>query len=193
MKTITKNLILTFCLFTLSFLGCKAQTVIPIETFYASPRNITKGDYIKDVNGILNKYIVVWSGVYENKNFVFEVKKSTLTNNGFTRDLLYMRYRITDSTGNEIINTLSLPDNSYYTIEGLRLDVDGDYWLYYQGYDSNCGQSGQVLIHTIPEKNNQSMMLRLLPDRGDVLSDCPNETEITQLLPTKTFIILTKQ
>ena len=190
MKT-TKTTLCIF-IFTLIIISCKAQTVIPVEKFHNYPENIKKGDYIKDVNGVLNKFTGVWEGIYNNRNFLFNIKKKTLQHYGFTEDLLLMRYRITDSAGKETINTLALPDSSLYVIGGIKMDEDGDYRLFYQGYESECGQKGEVIIH-VRKINNQEQMSFYLEPMRDLIdpADCPNET--TQLLPTEEAIILTKQ
>src|SRR3712207_4180105 len=163
MKRVTTNIVLSLCLYMASLLGCNAQTIIPIESFHAYHKNLKVGDYIKDVNGVLNKYVGIWTGTYKNKKFTYDIKKGTETYNGHTDDLLYMRYRITDSAGHEIINTLALPDSSLYTIKGLKMDKDGKYLLFYQGYDSDCGQSGDIALRILSEKDNKKMYFVYVP------------------------------
>lgn len=189
MTSIYRKTILIFSVLISTFIGCNAQHIIPTESFYSYGKNLVDGDYIKDVNGVLNKYVGTWSGTYENNKFTFEIKKSTLTHNGYTRDLLYVKYQILDINGKEVINTLSLSDDNFYTIKGLKMDKDGWYKLIYQGYESDCGQIGQVAISMVPGKDNRLMYLILDPDMDMI--NCSQVAK--QLLPTKTPIVLTKQ
>ena len=52
MKTI--KIILCTTLFTLFIFSCKAQTIISTENFHSYGKNLKQGDYIKDVNGVLD-------------------------------------------------------------------------------------------------------------------------------------------
>ncbi len=190
MKTI--KIILFIGLFTLFIFSCKAQTIIPVEEFHSYGKGLKGGDYIKDINGVLDKYVGVWQGTHNNHNFLFNIKKTTLHKYGFFEDLLLIRYRITDAQGNEIINTLSLPDESIYVIEGIKMDEVGDYRLFYQGYESDCGQCGEIIIHAFMDSNPNKLLLILIPMRDMIdPTDCPNGT--TQLLPTEPGITFTKQ
>ena len=191
----TKKSILCTILFTLFIFSCKGQTIIPTEKHINYINNhikITPDSYIKDVNGVLNKFIGLWKGTYNNQNFLFDIRKTTDEFLKIKNDILTIRYRITDSAGKEIINTLALPDSSLYVIGGLYLAGNGGYRLFYQGYESECGQKGEVIIH-VREINNQEQMSLYLEPMRDLIdpADCPNET--TQLLPTEEAVILTKQ
>jgi len=190
MKPMIKKTVAILCLLIASLLECNAQTIIPVETFYSYNKDLKAGDYIKDINGVLNKYVGVWTATYENKKFTFDIKKATVTHYGHTDDLLYMRYRITDSAGHEIINTLSLPDSSLYVIEGMKMDKDGNYFLFYQGYESDCGQHGDIALRILPEKDNKAMYFVYAPDR-DIIFGCDKEAE--QLFPVEKSFMLTKQ
>ncbi len=190
MKTI-KTFIFT-SIFTLFIFSCKAQTVIPVEEFHSYGNNLEDGDYIKDVNGVLDKYVGIWKGLYDNHFFLFDIRKSTDEFLNIKNDILTIRYSITDTEGKEIINTLSLPDESYYVISGLHMDKDGEYRLFYQGYESNCGQCGEIILHAITDTSIHKLILMLVPMR-DMIDpvECPNGT--TQLLPTKIGMYLLKQ
>lgn len=190
MKTI--KIILFISLFTLYVYSCKAQTIIPTENYHSYNQDLKDGTYIKDVNGVLNKFVGKWNGNYNNYNFLFDIRKSTDEFLNIKNDILTIRYRITDVQGNEIINTLSLPDESYYVIYGLNMDKDGNYRLFYQGYESECGQKGEVIIHAYTDSNPNKLLLILIPMRDMIdATDCPNGT--TQLLPTEPNVIFTKQ
>ena len=73
-----KNKITILMLFII-IASCKAQSILPIEKVIdyrnsktGIPQNITQ---IKDVNGLLNKFIGVWKGTYNNKNYEFYIYK----------------------------------------------------------------------------------------------------------------------
>lgn len=165
-KTIT--LVLVF----LSF-NCKAQHIIPIEDV-VNYRNTTDGllgdkDYVyaKDVNNLLNKFVGTWKGEYESKNYEFKVIKITEDRDEVKEDLLLMRYKITNSFGVIIENTINLPNESVYIIRGDYLAKSGSYVLNYLGFNAKCGQNGTIFISV----NNNKMDLFLSVD-GETYIEC---------------------
>jgi hypothetical protein len=68
MKKITIISLLIF-----SIVSCKSQ-VLPLENAYVYIENQDVGipdniNYVKDVNNLLDKFIGIWLGTHENKNF----------------------------------------------------------------------------------------------------------------------------
>lgn len=117
-----KSILLGFILF--STLSCKAQ-IIPIEskknyigTGISLPDNVT---YIKDVNNILDRYVGIWKGDYDGKNYQLIITKYINTYNGIMEDCLLMRYLITGVNGAIIEDTRILSDNSPYVVESRYL------------------------------------------------------------------------
>lgn len=188
-----KILILGFII--LLNLSCKAQ-ILPVENKInyinsenGIPKNIT---YIKDVNNTLDKYVGIWKGTYNNKNYEFRILKITNKPGRITEDRLMMRYVISDSNGTIIEDTRALPDTSPYVIEGNYWEKSS-YFLYYIGKESLCGQIGHIIIDMQPNSNNKVMGLLFLPQKESLPSvkDCPNGPA-TQIMPINN-LILTKQ
>lgn len=181
-------------LLTLSVISCKAQNILPIEdvvNYHNSetgiPQSITQ---IKDVNGLLNKFIGTWKGTYNNKTYEFRVTKHTRQSStrNLSEEQLLIRYKITDTNNTIIEDTTILPNDSMFVIKGSYYDTtDGGYVLYYQGKDYKCGQNGNVFISTYGT-NDSKLQLFLAVD-GEMY-DCT--TPAQQILPTKSME-LTKQ
>ncbi len=176
----------------LSMLGSKAQTILPIEeqvdyrdSEEGIPETIT---YIKDVNGLLEKYVGTWKGTYQGKTYEFIVDKVTEDVYGTLFDLLQIRYKITDSSG------AIAADNTWDTtgdsaIKGAYLAKTKTYYvLDYYGFEGRCGENGYVLIEVFGANNDQ--MKLFLEVQGERAHDCTETAE--QVLPTES-ITLTKQ
>src|SRR5690606_10439727 len=127
--------------------------IIPIEneiTYRNNETEVPNGTYWKDVNNLFDKYLGTWVGTYNNKNYEFVVSKYTESFLGITKDRLIIKYKITDSNGNVIINTLNVPHDDMLVIEGNYLDENGEtYHLDYAGENFVCGQNGYVLIAVV--------------------------------------------
>lgn len=196
-----KLILVAFITFTL---GCRAQQpplqqIIPVENiigYVNNDANIPDGIYFKDVNHLLDKYVGTWVGTYDNKTYEFQVVEFTDNYLGITEDILLMRYKITDANGNEIVNTLNLPNTSSYVISGKYLTENAhSYAMRYRGYESECGQKGTVFIE-IEATNPNVMELFYGPQYEWIDSvECPNGVA-NQVFPTfddQAYLILTKQ
>lgn len=177
-------------------ISCKAQQIVPIEKVidYRNTENgIPDGVYLKDVNGLLNKYIGIWKGTYENKNYSFVITTFKHDYLGISEDKLAIRYLITDTQGAVIEDTRSLPDTSIYVIKGDYFSKNLNYYMSnYIGKDSKCGQYGVVYITNVKD-TDQQITLYLSPDKV-LLNEykCPSGI-IKHILPVKEAMFLTKQ
>lgn len=185
--------IITILTITLISVSCKAQSILPIEdvvnyrdTETGIPKNITQ---IKDVNGLLNKFIGVWKGTYNNKKYEFRIVKNTRQSKtrNLTEERLLVRYKITNNVGTVIEDTTTLPNDSWYIIKGSYYDKDDGYILYYQGKKYQCGQNGNVFISTYGINDNKLQLF--LAVTGDIMGDCPNGLA-QQILPTKSMELI---
>lgn len=177
------NKVLILCIL-LATMSCKAQLIalppgtIPIENYnsFANAHDgIPDGTYLKDVNHVLDKYLGIWSGSYDGKEYELQILKSMKSYLGTKTDLLLIHYKITDNTGNVIINTLELPDNSIYVIEGLNFVGDNAeiYKADYQSNQSTCGDSGTLYLE-ITNSSETQMSLYIIPDEAIYSDDeCP--------------------
>ncbi|PWB23082.1 DUF6705 family protein [Flavobacterium sp. HTF] len=173
-------------------LSVKAQQIIPVEKmieYRDSDTQIPDGAYLKDINGLLDKYLGTWKGIYENKNYTFIITKVKHKLINISADELFIRYLITTTTGSILEDTRNLPDTNPLVIEGDYISKSkGYYTLNYFGKNTTCGQSGVVFISTT--KDNKQMKLFLSPDQDFLDSKCSKVAD--QILPT-TSMYLTKQ
>ncbi|WP_166924645.1 DUF6705 family protein [Flavobacterium poyangense] len=184
-----KKITILACLIIIT-LSCKGQQIIPLEKlieYRDTEADIVDGTYLKDINGLLDKYLGTWKGNYDNINYTFIFTKNKSEIRGLFIDQLYVRYLITTTTGNVIEDTRSLPNADVLIIKGDYISKSlGYYVLNYFGKNTECGQSGEVFISTT--KDNKQMKLFLAAYQGIIDgSKCPKVTE--QILPTKSMFL----
>ncbi|MCD9575635.1 DUF6705 family protein [Flavobacterium soyae] len=178
-------------------LSCKAQQVIiPVEKaieYRDADQSIPDGTYLKDVNGLFNKYLGIWKGTIDNKNYTFVISKYKHDFLGISKDKLLIRYLITTSSGTVIEDTRSLPDNSSYVIKGDYFNKTASYYVSsYMGKNADCGQSGNVFIANT--KLPTQIKLFLIPDKVMInIQNCPGQKVADKLLPVENEVLLTKQ
>ncbi|MCV9934691.1 hypothetical protein OIU80_20615 [Flavobacterium sp. LS1R47] len=176
-------------------LSCKAQSTVPIEKLAeylrvegGIPESVT---YLKDVNGIRDKYVGTWRGNYNGKNYELVFSKVTTKTSRTTQDGLIMRYLITDTSGAVLEDTRTEPDDSPYTAESSYFDKTY-FVLTYEGRQTQCGQGGQLFVLSTKNTNNTAIELFLTPRQDFIIEqNCPNGAA-PQLFP-KIKMTLTKQ
>ncbi len=186
-----KNTLIFLGIMLIISLSCKAQ-IIAVEDFPDYNKDLEDGAYIKDINNVLDKYTGTWAGHQNDTIYQFVVDKYTDIDERlkYTHDRLIIKYKITNSDGEVIEDTTNLPDESTLVMFGRYLSKQGQYVLYYQGSNSDCGQNGDVFLSVL-DRNSNKMNLSLSVD-GEVWFDCTTGPA-EQVLPTGKGIILTKQ
>ncbi len=159
--------------------SCKAQ-IIAVEDYKNYDMDLEDGAYIKDVNNVLTKFVGIWKGTYQSKNFEFRIIKETINYLGIKEDALFMRYKITDSNGNVIEDVLSLPNDDGYVMQNGYVSETGSYVFSYIGRDMACGQNGWVFagLYGVDNKNMQLF----LAVKGENYPEC-NTGTAEQILP----------
>ncbi|PQJ31410.1 hypothetical protein BST92_05510 [Nonlabens arenilitoris] len=179
----------------------KAQDVImSLDTFtiYADddgssiPDDIT---YIKDVNNRLDPFVGTFTGIYAGKIYTFVISKYKDPSDGVAIDVLNIKYKIEDSNGVSLAQTLNIPDKSY-DITGQRFTSEGFYTATYVGFDG-CAQAGtfsMVLSDTtnLPTITPNQLTVYLDPARELLTNDeCPNGAS-PHIFPTNEHFVLTR-
>ncbi len=177
-----KNILLSL-LFVLVW-NIKAQQIEPLENLMNYQGEITAGTYFKDVNHLLDKYIGIWTGTYNGITVEFHVTKTTeviISGITYSKDVLIIRYKVTDSSGVILADTTNTPNDNIYLISGLWITSNHLYYqLNYSGYSlEKCSPLGVLSIKTV--NNDLQMKVRLLVDyveEQDPLSGgCSGEEE----------------
>ncbi|MDA9339550.1 hypothetical protein N9Q68_01110, partial [Polaribacter sp.] len=171
----------------LTTLSCRAQ-IIAVEDFENYNQELSEGTHVKDVNNLLDKYVGTWKGTYDSKNYEFMIIKYTRTSNNrnLKFDKLLMRYKITDSSNNIIVNTLDLPNGDIYIVRGSYLSSSGGYKLSYQGLDAECGQNGTIYISAYGA-NHTKLQLFLMVS-GEI-HDC-SSGNAEQIMPMESMELI---
>ncbi|MBS3737741.1 MAG: hypothetical protein KGY51_01940 [Psychroflexus sp.] len=193
-----KNLF--FILLTMCVYGISAQIqqagIVPLEEYYTykTQDNLKLSDvtYFKDINNLLDPYVGVWAGSYDNKTLNLEISKQENILNAFiSYDKLLIKYKITDSNGQDLVNTLNMFDSYRYHMTGKFFNSDASIYLVsYEGLEHECNQKGTVLLELL---DSNTMTLWVIGDRDLVLGDCPDGN--IHILPTEeaNAVVLNKQ
>lgn len=155
-----------------------AQTIMPLENFKPNldnwegvPDEVT---HIKDVNNLLNKFVGTWVGMHNNKNYEFRIIKVTGELIKTAIDQLQIFYKVEDSNGNIIENTIPLmPDYQnngadliddiprHMIIRGSYFWDSNIYMLDYYGRYGSCGQKGTINISADPNGGNNPQSISI--------------------------------
>ena len=181
----------------LSSLYSKAQVIMSIEE-YNKCKSTTCGqtpDYVKDINGTLNKYVGTWKGTDDNKTYEIIVTKFTRNRNIMNlrivkSDELLIRYKITDSKGTVLVDTRSFADDNPYVIKGLGFTEEGSYQLSFTGIDNNLKNDGDILLRVY----NGQLRFLFNPEPKVIFGNPPNYfPNKPYTFPREKSILLTKQ
>ena len=133
-----KNIYLIFSI--LLFASCKAQNypvlrTVSIEQSLDENYNELNGDYIKDINNLLDSYVGTWK--YENNNILFIIKIRkveqfiTIYNDGSYefRDELLVNYKFVKN-GVTLVDNLNEPTiNTFHNVGNIVGKKYGSYWF----------------------------------------------------------------
>ena len=163
------------------------------EQFYTQVQGIT---HIKDVNGVLNKFIGTWKGAFDGKQLEIVIKKYILDYSRYVNkdyhsgsllwDQLVLKHKLTDQNGVVLANTLNLPDNDEYVMFKDAYHDSYTYAFNYFGKDYKCGDNGYVFIFI----QDSTKAHFVYSHKGSQDPDCTNA--VGPVFP-KTTIVLTKQ
>ncbi|MBS3737739.1 MAG: hypothetical protein KGY51_01930 [Psychroflexus sp.] len=193
-----KNLLLF--LFTMCVYGISAQIqqagVVPLEEYYnyKTDDNLKLSDvnYFKDINNLLDPYVGVWAGNYDGKTLTLHISiQEDVFGVRISFDKLLIKYKITDSNGQDLVNTLNMFDTYRYHMRGKFFNSDASIYLVsYEGLEHECNQKGTVLLELL---DSNTMTLWVIGDRDLVLGDCPDGN--IHILPTEeaNAVVLNKQ
>ena len=176
----------------LGILSCKAQTISLDQLSQCKPtKNCPDYVYLKDTNNRLNKFVGTWKGTYsDGRSYELHfTKKENDYTFGKYWDVLKGRLLIKSSTGQELLNTLSVTDDNtsfsgFYFDENLK-----KYQLYYSG-NADCNDKGYVYV-SFPDPTNLTQMELVFVQDRDIIASCSNAYKT--VMPSGKKIILTKQ
>lgn len=161
-------------------------------TFYDQINGIR---HIKDVNGVLNKYVGTWKGSFDGKQLEIVFKKYTRDISEYIKeyhpepllwDQLIAKYKLTDQNGVVLVNTLGLSDDSSNVLYKYLFYDLNTYSLRYHGVNSECGDNGYIYLFY----QGSATIHLVYSFVGSVSPDCT--TVAVPSLPLTT-LVLTKQ
>ncbi len=198
-----KKIILLSCLLILS-IHLKAQILAVEElkettleeksSFYTQIQGIT---HIKDINGVLDKFVGTWKGAFDGKQLEVVISKKTIDYTKYIKhkrsepllwDQLLLRHKITDQNGEIIANTLGFPDDDEFIMFKDEYRNSYTYIFNYFGKNYKCGDNGDVWFFM--KKNNTEAYFSY-SYRGSQSFNCT--TSIGPVFPNDQGILLTKQ
>lgn len=174
--------------------------ILPVENLNevtGSFQQQTEGiRHIKDINGVLDKYVGTWRGTFNGKQIELVITRVTRDYTNYVQsyhqgsllwDELMVRHKITGLNGEIIQNTLNLPEDEPEVMMKHKFYDLNTYTFSYNGVHYECGDNGILFLWY---QNNNTLHLGYSL-RGYVASSCTNQVERT--LPLDDTVVLTKQ
>ena len=199
MKTL-KFKILLILLFSFCALTFNAQeTIVPLKLLNELDEDfiLDNNAYVKDINGLLNKFIGTWKSVFNGRSYEFTIQKHIDNKyvSEYKKDILIMSYHVKNNNNGNTISKNTIADsvnfNENPTIYGISLnDNINNYKFYYSGggQSSRCDRSGLIYVN-IKQNDLNSMSLYLDPSRNFFRSDlCPNGMA-PKIIPTNVILL----
>ncbi len=200
MKTIKQILLLAVCLVAISNESLAQRTIslrdfeILKHNYQTNPDTGDDGDditYVKDVNNELNKYVGVWKGSVNSRNYEIAFTKQTAykssPNQDAGIDLLKGLITVKNNSGGIIFTNANKAQN-LNGFTGVNFQTGTN--VYRMNFTGQCyNDSGQAFIELIPSTGKIILQYGILSDIQT--SDCP--AGFTPVLPTNAPLSLTKQ
>ncbi len=153
--------------------------------------------HIKDVNGVLDRFVGTWKGTFDGKRLEIVVKKYTRDISqavksyhpiGLKWDQLVLKHKITDQNGTVLYSTLNLGDDNPALMQKDEFRNSYTYTFHYDGKDYKCGDNGYVSFY-LKDNNTQGYFSYI--HRGAQSPSC--QTSVDPVFPNDQGILLTKQ
>ncbi|RZJ72056.1 MAG: hypothetical protein EOO47_22685 [Flavobacterium sp.] len=201
MKNIIKIAVILVSLATLNN-SCFAQRTISLRAFETLKNNYQNGNdtsddgeditYIKDIDNELDKFVGVWKGSINNRNYELSVIKRTSYKRYVDAeknwDLLKVWVTVKDNIGNVIFTNTNKPEKSNgFSGDNFQTGTN----IYRLNFTGNCyNDSGNAFLSINQTTGKMRLQYNILPDiKSD---DCPNG--FVPVLPTNDEgVTLTKQ
>lgn len=194
-----KNILLIILLF-FAGIACKAQT-IPVEGIeeYLVENNLPSvpdGAWIRDVNGLFDKFIGTWEVTHNNHIYTFYIIKKSVVSQSVQIDKLYMKYLITNLNGGVIVDTRDEVGNSIF---GTRFSDNLDNYVFaFSGEQRKCNNKGKMYLSYISSPGSfiQQIEIAAYYNQGVVGYDEECEGLVMEdepLFPLTNRLTLTKQ
>ena len=178
-------------------LSCKAQQIVPLNTYTNSIQN---NDYLKDSNNELDFFIGTYQTNYLGNTYTLYITKNIKqsffdgVSTNYFQDVLSMRYTIKNSSGQTIEDTQNItfaPNQDDFTIySAVNHDSSKFVGFNYGGIGCGIG-SGSIIFKQI---SGNQFSFKYKPGEYPYPFNCPNLTENDVKLPAVVDgIIFTKQ
>lgn len=169
------------------------RTIIPLYEYlnYKDNDNLSypENPYLKDIEGDLDKYLGNWKGTHDGNTFEFTITKVIdVFGENLYVDILVMRYKVTNASGEIIFDTYSKQRNSGLVPEGYFLARNRSYYcLNYEGENAGCG-SQMGWLYLKPNTSNPNQMELNYQPWGQTEPDCEEYSTI-EVFPLTTMAL----
>lgn len=138
--------------------------IIPLHSFLEYKHNkisIPKNAYFKDVESDLEKFTGSWKTESEGKIYEIIISKNTKSFDDRFFDELILKYKISYTTGTEIINTLNMNLSNSLVVRGYFLYPDkSSYCFNYVGNNSECGINMGWFYVSNPNNDSDKLLFK---------------------------------
>ncbi|MDQ8143812.1 DUF6705 family protein [Chryseobacterium sp. CFS15] len=186
-----KKIFFSFVL--IGIISCKAQqNPLPLNTWM---ENIPQGAYVKDLNNELSPYVGTYKATYQGNEITLfitkeENKLEELTNKYYYNDVLNVKYKIKNSSGQILQETQNGTTPNNIITSTRTKPSTGQIILYYEG--TNCGVGwGDIYLKKI--NNTQISWTYNAESTLITEQNCPGNPDKTVYLPQTKDLIFTKQ
>jgi len=186
-----KKIILS--IITLLCICMKAQTM----SLSAYVGQIPNGAYLKDLDNTLPLFAGIWNSNFEGKQIILNISDKVenhplkLLNNNYYSDVLFMRYTVKDSAGNQLATTMNRIITDANIISTFTSADKNSIAFDYKGEE--CGIGNGSIILTKIDDNHLKWQYRSMGGIVDP-NRCPEYTpNIKSYIPRSLDLTFTKQ
>ncbi|MGU3375774.1 DUF6705 family protein [Chryseobacterium sp. M5A1_1a] len=169
---------------------CNAQTVTLESMAQYEPGSYPNADYVKDTNGLLNKFIGTWKGVFNGKSYEVNLIKKENVGDEIKWDKLIGKLKITASNGTiEFNNFNQLEDDNFFRGTNFQKNLKFYKMIFPGAQATGCIDTGTIYLGVKADTPN-ILAINFLADYDIVEQDCSN---FQTTIPSRKSITLTKQ
>jgi hypothetical protein len=191
MKKLRTISILLFLLTVSTY--AQVTQIVPINSL-----QYPNGAYLKDINGIFDRYVGAWEGVLNNKKytFVFQKFEQHLYTNldgtyDYTDDLM-VKFKVVDlSTNTMLYNSLNAVNYEDFPISAINIPFHSLFSFIFTDTEANCYNRLKFTLKNVPNMPNQLKYCYFKYDDFwiDSCANYQDRMSIPVFLPKEVFIL----
>ncbi|WP_407485273.1 DUF6705 family protein [Elizabethkingia anophelis] len=184
---------ITILIVFLSFFYIKSQTI----SLSNAPYKIPKGSYLKDIDNTLPLFTGTWTANFEGRQVILNISDKVenypiqLATTNYYSDVIFMKYTINDSNGNQLASTMNKANADINILSTFTSSDKNKIGFVYRGEECGIGR-GVIYINFI---DTNHIKWEYHPTGGLIdPKQCPNYSDnIKSYIPRTLDLTFTKQ